>query len=208
MKKIFGYARVSTRDQNEARQVQALLGVGVPERDIFVDKQSGKDFARPQYQAMLVQLRPGDEVILPSIDRLGRDYTAIMEQWRHITQTAGCGIRVLDMPLLDTTRAADGLEGKFIAELVLQILSYVAEKERQGILARQRQGIEAARKQGKHLGRPELGIPEGYAEVMGQWRAGEITAVAAMKRLGMKKTRFYRLAEGDAGALPQNPPGT
>ena len=143
--KIFGYARVSSKDQNEARQIEALLSAGVNERDIFIDKQSGKNFDRPMYQAMVNQMREEDTLILLSIDRLGRDYTAIQEEWRKLTQVAKCHIRVLDMPLLDTTTSHATLDGRFVADLVLQILSYVAQKERENIRERQRQGIEAAK---------------------------------------------------------------
>ncbi|MDL2319394.1 recombinase family protein, partial [Eubacteriales bacterium OttesenSCG-928-A19] len=182
--KTFGYARVSTREQNEARQVEALREAGVGERDIFVDKQSGKDFDRPMYQAMLAQLRAGDTVIIQSIDRLGRDYTAITAEWKRITEDLGVDLQVLDMPMLNTRRPDDSLDGRFISNLVLQILSYVAEKERAHLRERQRQGIAIARARGKHLGRPRLAVPEGFDQTVAAWQRGEMTAVAAMRKLG------------------------
>lgn len=191
--KTFGYARVSTKEQNEARQLEALQTAGIDERDIFIDKQSGKDFDRPKYQAMINTLREGDTIIIASIDRLGRDYSAIMQEWRHITQELSVNIKVLDMPLLDTTAASNTLDGRFVADLVLQILSYVAEKERAGIRERQRQGIEIAKAQGKHLGRPALEMPEGFSAVYDEWKAGVINGVGAMQKLGIKKTSFYKL---------------
>lgn len=193
MEKAFGYARVSSASQNLARQIQALLDAGIHERDIFADAQSGKDFARPQYQALLQCLRPGDTLTLASLDRLGRSYESIVHEWRHIEQTLGVSIRVLDMPLLNTRPQAEGLDTRFVSELVLQVLSYVAQKERENIRERQRQGIALARAQGKHLGRPKIGRPREFEAVYAQWKAGELTAKAAMERLGLKRTRFYEM---------------
>lgn len=200
--KTFGYARVSAREQNEARQVEALLAAGVGERELFVDKQSGRDFARPKYQALVNTLREGDTVIVTSIDRLGRDYGAILAEWRHITQALRADIRVLDMPLLDTTSTSGSLDGRFVSDLVLQILSYVAEKERENLRARQRQGIDVAKAAGKHLGRPPLAMPAGFGAVYARWKRGEITAVTAMQALGVKKTSFYKMVRAwEAGQM-------
>ena len=200
--KVWGYARVSSKDQNEARQIEALKDAGVFERDIFVDKQSGKDFARPQYQTLLNCIREGDVVVILSIDRLGRNYDAIMKEWRRITQELGANIRVLDMPLLDTTRGGDSLDGRFIADLVLQILSYVAEKERENIKRRQAQGIATAKAQGKQMGRPRIPLPLAFPSVYNRWKAKEITAKGAMQELGLKPNTFYNFVhQYEAGEL-------
>lgn len=193
--KTFGYIRVSSKDQNEARQLADLLEAGVSERDIFIDKQSGKDFDRPKYQALINCIREGDTVVILSIDRLGRNYEAIMQEWRHITQELGANIRVLDMPLLDTTRGGNSLDGRFISDLVLQILSYVAEKERENIKKRQAQGIAQAKAAGKRMGRPRIQPPAAFPSVYNQWRAGELTAKAAMKELSLKPNTFYNFVK-------------
>lgn len=193
--KTFGYIRVSSKDQNEARQLAALTEAGIDERDIFIDKQSGKDFDRPQYQALINCIREGDTVVILSIDRLGRNYEAIMKEWRHITQELGANIRVLDMPLLDTTRGGNSLDGRFISDLVLQILSYVAEKERENIKKRQAQGIAQAKAAGKRMGRPRIQPPAAFPSVYNQWRAGELTAKAAMKELSLKPNTFYNFVK-------------
>lgn len=193
--KVFGYARVSAKDQNEARQIDDMKKMGIDERDIFIDKQSGKNFDRPQYQALRNTLREGDTLILTSIDRLGRDYDGIMQEWRYITQEIKANIKVLDMPLLDTTAAENSLDGKFVAELVLQILSYVANKERINIRSRQRQGIDAAKMRNVKFGRPALEMPDEFPAVYEEWKANGISAVKAMEKLNVKKTSFYKLVK-------------
>jgi len=204
--KIFGYARVSRKEQNLAKQIKELTGyVTEPDRDIYTDKASGKDFDRTGYETLIkTQLREGDLLIICSIDRLGRNYTEIMEQWKHITQTIGADIRVLDMPLLDTSKDTDTLDNKFVADLVLQILSYVSQKERENINDRIRKGIDAmpevdgkkvSAKTQKPMGRPKAEYPENWDEVYGQWKNGEITAVKAMSILGLKRGTFYNLVK-------------
>lgn len=194
--KVFGYARVSTKEQNEARQIEALKSAGVDERDIFIDKQSGKNFIdRPQYQTLVSHLREGDTLIVLSIDRLGRDYTAIISEWEHITQEINANIKVLDMPLLDTTMSETNLDGKYISNLVLQILSYVAEKERSNIRERQHQGQILAKKRGVHMGRPAISFPNGFEDTYKQWKDEAITAKVAMETLGLKRTSFYKLVK-------------
>jgi len=198
--KVFGYARVSTKEQNEGRQIEAFKSEGIDERDIYIDKKSGKDFDREQYKLMLGNLREGDLLIVTSIDRLGRDYNEILEQWRHITMTLKADVKVLDMPLLDTRANPQSLDSRFIADLVLQILSYVANKERESILKRQRQGIDVmpvvdgkrvSAKTGRATGRPSIQKPDNWNEVYTKWVNKEITAVAAQKVLGLKTNTFY-----------------
>ena len=191
--KTFGYCRVSSSEQNEDRQVQAMLNLGIKERDIFVDKQSGKNFDRPMYQALKAQLRKGDILVIKSIDRLGRNYKQICEEWRDITGGLGANIKVIDLPLLDTTRT-DGLIGQVISDIVLQLLGFVAEQERAFIRQRQAEGIACAKAKGKKLGRPAVQFPDNWDEVYMIWKDGEITAREAMKRLCMKPTSFYKLA--------------
>lgn len=188
---VFGYARVSTKEQNEGRQVEALKAEGVDERNIYIEKKSGKDFNRDEYKNMLGRLREGDLLIVTSIDRLGRNYNDILEQWRHITQTLKANIKVLDMPLLDTSSNPQSLDSRFIADLVLQILSYVAEKERRHIKKRQAEGIALAKAEGRITGRPKIQKPEQWGEIYKQWVNKQITAVAAMKVLGLKTNTFY-----------------
>lgn len=191
--KVFGYARVSTKEQNEQRQIDALLTHVTSDRDIFIDKQSGKDFCREKYMAMKNSLRSGDTVIVQSIDRLGRNYNEILQEWRVITKELHCHIAVLDMPLLDTrTQPEDGLTGQFIADLVLHILAYVAQNERENIRKRQRDGIDAAKRHGKRLGRPKIERPLEFGSVYRQWANKAITGVEAMRRLGLKPNTFYR----------------
>ena len=191
--KVFGYARVSAKDQNLDRQIQELQAAGISERDIFTDKASGKDFARPQYQTLKNVLRESDVLIIKSIDRLGRNYNDILTEWRTITKEIKAHIKVLDLPLLDTTTDTQDLTGAFISDIVLQILSYVAEQERASIKQRQAEGIAAARKSGKELGRPKAQKPENWDKVIKQWQDGEITATAAMEQMNMKRNTFYRL---------------
>ena len=182
-----------------ARQIKELVGAGVEERYIYTDKQSGKDFDRKSYNLLVGTvntaplLREGDLLTVYSIDRLGRNYNEIMKQWQYITQELKADIRVLDMPLLDTRSNGNSLDSRFVADLVLQILSYVAQKERENIKVRQAQGIAVAKEQGKHLGRPIATFPANWEEVYKQWKEGKITAVEAMKRAELKKNTFYNL---------------
>lgn len=190
--KTFGYCRVSSAEHNEDRQVQAMLDLGIKERDIFIDKQSGKNFNRPIYQALKAQLRRGDILVIKSIDRLERNYKQICDEWREITGELGANIKVIDLPLLDTTRT-DGLIGQVISDIVLQLLGFVAEQERAFIRQRQAEGIACAKAKGKKLGRPAVQFPDNWDEVYMIWKDGEITAREAMKRLCMKPTSFYKL---------------
>lgn len=198
---VFGYARVSARDQNLDRQLDQLREVVPDERNIITDMQSGKDFDRKGYNTLVGSnqntplLRKGDLLIITSLDRLGRNYTEIHQQWSRITKEIGADIQVLDMPLLDTTSGDGSLDHRFIADLVLQILAYVSEKERISIRTRQKQGIEAAQLRGKRFGRPKVSVPENYDESFSEWKSGAITAKEAMKRTGLKRSTFYRLAK-------------
>lgn len=192
--KTFGYCRVSSSDQKEDRQLEAMLDLGINERDIFVDKCSGKNFDRPQYQALKVQLREGDVLVIKSIDRLGRNYKQICDEWREITREIKANIKVLDMPVLDTTRT-EGLIGEVISDIVLQLLSYVAEQERAFIKQRQAEGIKLAKEKGKRLGKPPIEYPENWDNVYKIWKSGTITAREAMKQLNLKPTSFYKLAK-------------
>lgn len=192
--KTFGYCRVSSTDQKEDRQLEAMLELGINERDIFVDKCSGKNFDRPQYQALKVQLREGDVLVIKSIDRLGRNYKQICEEWREITREIKANIKVLDMPVLDTTRT-EGLIGEVISDIVLQLLSYVAEQERAFIKQRQAEGIKLAKEKGKRLGKPPIKYPENWDNVYKVWKSRAITAREAMKQLNLKPTSFYKLAK-------------
>ena len=193
--RVFGYARISTSDQNEGRQIEALTAAGVDERFIFVDKSSGKDFNRAEYQVLIRALREGDTLIIKSIDRLGRNYNEITEQWRVITKEIKAYIKVLDLPLLDTTAGNKDLTGTFIADIVLQILSYVAETERVNIKQRQAEGIKLAQESGKQLGRPPAQFPPKFGEFYNLWKRGEITATKAMELLNLKRTTFYKLVK-------------
>jgi DNA invertase Pin-like site-specific DNA recombinase len=190
----FGYIRVSSKDQNESRQLDAIKKIEIDNRDIFIDKQSGKSFQREQYQLLKRILRQGDVLYIHSLDRFGRNKEEILSEWNDITKIIQADIVVLDMPLLDTTQYKDSL-GTFIADLVLQILSWMAEEERGRIRKRQREGIEVALKRGVTFGRPKVKLPNDFNEVYSLWRAGEMTAVQAMEKLGMKKTTFYKLVK-------------
>ena len=196
--KTFTYCRVSSTDQNEDRQVEAMLELGINERDIFVDKCSGKNFDRPQYQALKLQLREGDLLVIKSIDRLGRNYKQICEEWREIVRDIKANIKVVDMPILDTTRT-DGLLGEVISDIVLQLLGYVAEQERAFIKQRQAEGIKLAKEKGKRLGKPPIQYPDNWQEVYLVWKSASITAREAMKRLNLKPTSFYKLAKNYKG---------
>ena len=196
--KTFAYCRVSSTDQNEDRQVEAMLELGINERDIFIDKCSGKDFDRPQYKALKLQLREGDLLVIKSIDRLGRNYKQICEEWREIVRDIKANIKVVDMPILDTT-STDGLIGEVISDIVLQLLGYVAEQERAFIKQRQAEGIKLAKEKGKRLGKPPIQYPENWNDVYPIWKSGSITAREAMKKLNLKPTSFYKLAKNYKG---------
>lgn len=187
----YGYIRVSSIDQNEDRQLIALHDAGVDDKHIYTDKQSGKDFERPQYKKLVKKLKPGDLLYILSIDRLGRNYVEIQNQWRILTKEKGVDICVLDMPLLDTRQGKD-LMGTFIADLVLQILSFVAQSERENIRKRQEQGIAAAKARGVRFGRPEVPVPENFGEIIRAWEKGEISFDDTIKQCGMAEATFYR----------------
>lgn len=187
----YGYIRVSSIDQNEDRQLIALHDAGVDDKHIYTDKQSGKDFDRPQYKKLVKKLKPGDLLYILSIDRLGRNYVEIQNQWRILTKEKGVDICVLDMPLLDTRQGKD-LMGTFIADLVLQILSFVAQSERENIRKRQEQGIAAAKARGVRFGRPEVPVPENFGEIIRAWEKGEISFDDTIKQCGMAEATFYR----------------
>ena len=190
----YGYIRVSSTDQNEDRQRIALQEKAVPRHNIFMDKQSGKDFDRPQYKRLVRRLREGDLLYVLSIDRLGRNYAEIQNQWRILTKEIRVDICVIDMPLLDTRNGKD-LMGTFIADLVLQILSFVAQSERENIRKRQEQGIAAAKARGVRFGRPPRPLPENYPSAYHRWKAGAITGTAAAKECGMPLSTFRYRAE-------------
>ncbi len=190
--RIYGYVRVSTREQNEDRQLIALREAGVSERHTFTDKQSGKDFERPQYQRLLRKMKRDDLLYIKSIDRLGRSYEEILQQWRIITKDKGVDIVVLDMPLLDTRRGKD-LMGTFLSDIVLQLLSFVAENERRNIRQRQAEGIAAAKARGVRFGRPLKPLPDNFQNQYQLWKNGKITGTAAAKACGMPLATFrYR----------------
>lgn len=191
--KMYGYARVSHKDQNADRQIIALTEVGIRRELIYIDKQSGKDFDRPQYKKMLENLDENSVLYIKSIDRLGRDYNEVLEQWRLITKEIGADIVVIDMPLLDTRRGKD-LLGTFLSDIVLQVLSFVAENERDNIRQRQREGIKAAQKKGIRFGRPEIELPENFELVYQMWEHKEITLDTAAHHCGMSRSTFYRKA--------------
>lgn len=193
MSNNYGYVRVSTRDQNEERQMLALRKEAVFFREIYVDKQTGKDFERPQYRKMLRKLKKDDVLYIKSIDRLGRNYMEILEQWRILTKEKEVDIVVLDMPLLDTRQGKD-LIGTFLSDIVLQILSFVAENERANIRQRQAEGIAAAKARGVKFGRPPGALPENFTDIYQQWKNGEITGLAAADACGMPMSTFrYRV---------------
>lgn len=195
MGNVYGYVRVSTKEQNEDRQMIAMLEMEVPRKNIYMDKMSGKDFKRPQYQRMIKKIKAGDLIYIKSIDRLGRNYEEVMEQWRVITKEKGADLSVIDMPILDTRREKN-LLGTFISDLVLALLSYVAENERGTIRQRQAEGIAAAKERGVRFGRPPKSLPENFYEVYKKWDAGMLTNEAAAKECGMPTTSFrYRAAE-------------
>ena len=196
MEQIYGYARVSTKEQNEARQLTALREMGIPSENVYLDKQSGADFERVQYRRMLRRLGPGDTLIVKSIDRLGRNYTEILEQWRIITKNKRAAIVILDMPLLDTRQNRD-LTGQLIADIVLQLLSYVAQTEREFIRQRQAEGIVAAKERGVHFGRDATPISENFPQTLAEWRAKKLGSRAAAERLGVSQTTFLKWAKSE-----------
>ena len=191
---IYGYIRVSTREQNEDRQLIALREMAVPKANLFIDKQSGKDFQRPQYKKLVHKLKKDDLLYIKSIDRLGRNYEEIQNQWRVLTKDKGVDIVVLDMPLLDTRRGKD-LMGTFLSDIVLQVLSFVAENERTNIRQRQAEGIAAAKARGVRFGRPPKPLPENYHSAYQRWKAGAITGTAAARECGMPLSTFRYRAE-------------
>lgn len=194
MAETYGYARVSTREQKEDRQIIAMAQVPVEKEHIYVDKGSGKNFNRPAYRDLMARLKPGDLLVIQSIDRLGRNYEEILCQWQLLTKEMHVDIQVLDVPLLDTRRGKD-LMGMFIADLVLQLLCYVAEVEHENLKHRQAQGIAAAKAKGIRFGRPKLPVPEKFDDLKGQWRKGEISSRNAAKQLHISHQTFLRWAK-------------
>ena len=192
--KIFGYARVSSKEQNEERQLEAFKEFNIDERDIYIDKQSGKDFNREQYSILKSALRENDLLVIKSIDRLGRNYNMIIDEWKDITKNIKADIVVIDMPLLDTRNNKD-LLGNFISDLVLQILSYVAEQERTFIKQRQKEGINVAKNNGVKFGRPKIEKPQNFDIVVNKWKNKEIKSKEAMKLLGLKANTFYNMVK-------------
>lgn len=192
----YGYVRVSTKEQNEDRQLIAMQNFGVKQSNIYMDKLSGKDFERPKYKRLMKKIKPGDTLVIKSIDRLGRNYEEILEQWRIITKEKQVGIVVLDMPLLDTRHKND-LTGTLIADIVLQLLSYVAETERINIRQRQAEGIAAAKARGVHMGRPRMDIPTEFYILKDRYLSREITTREAATILGISATTFLRWVDQD-----------
>lgn len=207
---VFGYVRISSADQNEERQLEELRKAGVDERNIYIDKKSGKNFDREQYKALVDRLREGDLVVVASLDRLGRNYIEIQKEWQYITQDIKADIKVLDMPLLDTSTATENLDRRFIADLVLQILCYTAEKERENIRKRQREGIDVmpivdgkrvSAKTGRPTGRPRAVKPANWTEVYTMWTNKGITAVKAMEILNLRPNTFYKFVKEEKSFL-------
>ena len=196
-KRTFGYMRISSSDQNELRQLIAFKEFGISERDIYIDKQSGKDYNRKEYKLMLNNIRENDLVVFMSLDRMGRNYSEIQEQWRYITKELKADIKILDMDLLDTRGDNNSLDRKFICDLTLQILAYVAEKERVNIKTRQAQGIAAAKANNVKFGRPKTEKPDNWDEVITRWKDKEITAKQAMQELGLKRATFYSMIKNE-----------
>ncbi len=190
-KTIYGYVRVSSTDQNEDRQIAAMSEIAIPQKNIYIDKLSGKDFNRPQYKKMVEKLKAGDLLYILSIDRLGRNYEEIQNQWRMITKEKGTDICVIDMPLLDTRQGKD-LMGTFIADLVLQILSFVAQNERENIKKRQAEGIAAAKAKGIPFGRPAKNIPDDFGQLVKYWEKKELPLTEILRRCDMSESTFYR----------------
>lgn len=192
MRNLYGYIRVSTREQSEDRQILSLKAHSIPSKNLFIDKQSGKDFERPHYRRMVRKLKKNDLLYIKSIDRLGRNYSEILEQWRILTKEKGIDIVVIDMPLLDT-RIGKDLMGTFLSDIVLQVLSFVAENERTNIRQRQAEGIAAAKARGVRFGRPQSPLSENFYHLYQQWKSGKITGTAAANLCGMPLSTFrYR----------------
>lgn len=187
----YGYIRVSSLDQNEERQVIALSQYNVPQKNLFIDKKSGKDFNRPAYRRLVRKIKKGDLILVKSIDRLGRNYDEIIEQWRRITKEIGADIRVLDMPLLDTTYQKDFL-GTFISDLVLQVMSFTAQNERDNIRQRQAEGIAAAKARGVYWGGVEKQLPENFDELYDRWQSGEMNSTQLARLCGMSPSALFR----------------
>lgn len=194
--KMYGYIRVSTKEQNEARQLLALKEYQVPEKNIYMDKQSGKDFNRPNYQKLVKKLKCGDVLVIKSIDRLGRNYDEILWQWRRLTKEIKADIVVIDIPLLDTRQSHGSLMSTFVADLVLQILSYVAQTERENIRQRQQEGIAAAKARGIRFGRPRKEIPEQFWILKAEWENRQISSRQAAQQLSIAQDTFLRWAKG------------
>ncbi len=194
----FGYIRVSTKEQNPDRQIAAMREAGIPDAGMVIEKQSGKDFERPEYQKLVRKLRAGDALFIKSIDRLGRNYTEILEEWRTITKEKGADIVVLDMPLLDTRRGRD-LTGTLIADIVLQLLSYVAETEREFIRQRQREGIEAAKARGVRLGRKRIQKPENWPVLFTSYRCGMISMDGIARKVHVSRSTVHRWMKEEWG---------
>ena len=192
--KIFGYGRVSSKDQNEDRQIAEFKKLKIEDRDIFVDKKSGKDFDREQYNILKTILREGDLLVIDSIDRLGRNYNMILEEWRDITKRIKADIKVIDMPLLDTTLHKD-LLGTFVCDLVLQVLSFNAHKQRESINRNQRKGIDVAKAKGIKFGRPKIEKPQNFDNVVNKWQHKEIKTKEAIEMLGLKPNTFYNMVK-------------
>lgn len=192
----YGYVRVSTKEQNIDRQLVEMYAQGLNDKTIFIDKQSGKDFERYEYQKLKKKLKSGDLLIIKSIDRLGRNYDMIIDEWRTLVNDMNVDIQVLDMPLLDTRTEGKNLVGKFISDIVLQILSFVAENERENIKKRQAEGIRIAKEKGKHLGRPKLKLPKNFTIIANQYKKKEITLAEALKSLNMNRSNFYKNLKG------------
>ena len=188
---VYGYIRVSARDQNEDRQLVAMHNVKVPKRNIYLDKQSGKDFERPMYSELVQKLQKDDLIFVKSIDRLGRNYKEIQEQWQFLTRVKEVDIAVIDMPLLDTRRGKS-LVGTLLSDIVLQVLAFAAENERDNIRTRQREGIDAAKAKGVKFGRPRMGMPENFDEICSKWRYGMITTEQAAQECGVSRSTLYK----------------
>ena len=192
--KVFGYCRVSSSDQNLDRQIKAMLDLGINERDIYTEKESGKDTNRPQYQAIRAQLREGDTLVIKSLDRLGRNYDDMKTEWSYITREKKAYIKVIDMPILDTTNTQTELIGRVIVDVVLDLLGFVAQTEREKIKERQKEGIAIAKAKGKYA-KPRIEAPEGFEELFNKASNGEMAHTKAMQQLGLKKTTYYKLAK-------------
>lgn len=188
----YGYIRVSSKEQNIARQVEAMLSAGITKKQMYIDKQSGKDFNRKAYRKLVKKLKDGDGLYVKSIDRLGRDYEEILNEWRYLTRTKNVDIVVLDFPLLDTRNQPNSITGKFIADIVLQILSYVAQIERENTRQRQAEGIRIAKENGTKFGRPKLDVPADFFKILELWQAGEISKREGARRLSTNHNTFSR----------------